>query len=106
MAAAADPVFSVSYRGPATEGGRMDVGQLVPALLAMRDLIQEAYSTAYPGGEPITLEVRSFRQGSFDVVLQVVRQVESLAQQSIGTLNAPASVAAATLITFTTALFG
>jgi len=103
MAGNPDTTFSLLYDGPATEGGRIDVRRLAPALLGMHELVQEANIAANPGGQPVTLEVRAWRQGSFEVVLQVIEQAGRVVQQSIGILNAPGGVAGATLIAYVTA---
>lgn len=98
--------FSLTFDGPAIEDGRMSVADLAPALLALGDLFQEANSTAYPGAPAVSVEVRAFRPGSFQVYLNVTEQAGSLIQQAINLLNTPGGVAAANLITYVTAMLG
>lgn len=64
--------FTLSYEGPALQDGRMDVRDLAPALLALGDLFHEANELVTPGAPPVNLEIRAFREGSFNINLDVV----------------------------------
>jgi hypothetical protein len=64
--------FTLSYEGPALEDGRMAVRDLAPALLALGDLLHEANDLVTPGAPPVNLDIRAFREGSFEIHLDVV----------------------------------
>jgi hypothetical protein len=64
--------FSISYEGPALDDGRMAVRDLAPALLALGDLVHEANDLVTPGSPQVNLDIRAFREGSFEIQLDVV----------------------------------
>ncbi|HEV2756215.1 MAG TPA: hypothetical protein VG318_10635 [Actinomycetota bacterium] len=66
--------FSLTYRGPALEEGRIPVRDLAPALIALGDLFQVAREVAEPDAPPVHLEVRAFDDGSFKTALVAVIQ--------------------------------
>ncbi len=66
---AAETGFSVLFDGPALTDGQMPVRDLAPALLALGDLFAEASVIAYPGREPVALNIKATDKGSFDVNL-------------------------------------
>jgi hypothetical protein len=71
-----DTEFSLVYDGPALQGGEMEVGDLAPALLALRDLFDEANEVVGQPADAITLTVRAgFRRGSFVVDLHALKAV-------------------------------
>jgi len=62
--------FQLSYDGEALRDGSMEIQELAPALLALRDLIDAASAHVTKGQASITLRVRSdFQIGSFDINL-------------------------------------
>lgn len=87
------PGFILTYDGPALRDGRMAVGDLAPALLALGDLFHEANVVANPDAPPITLEIRAFGEGSFEVHLNLV------IQEAANLLIGPGFQATANLIT-------
>ncbi len=66
---AAEAGFSVLFDGPALTNGQMSVRDVAPALLALGELFAEASVIAYPGREPVALNIKATDKGSFDVVL-------------------------------------
>jgi hypothetical protein len=85
--------FSLAYGGPALEDGRMAVRDLAPSLLALGDLFNEANEIAFPDAPPVTLEIRAFQEGSFEVILH-------LTQSDVVTFFSDRmALAAATLVT-------
>jgi len=66
---AAETGFSVVFDGPALTEGQMSVRDLAPALLALGELFAEASVIAYPGREPVALNIQATDKGSFDVNL-------------------------------------
>lgn len=67
----AEAEFAVRYDGPALADGRMPVRDLAPALLALGELFTEASLVAYPDREPVSLNIRATKGGSFLVDLAV-----------------------------------
>jgi hypothetical protein len=67
----AEAEFAVRYDGPALTDGRMPVRDLAPALLALGELFTEASLVAYPDREPVSLNIRATKEGSFLVDLAV-----------------------------------
>lgn len=65
----AETNFSVNYKGPALEDGRMPVRDLAPALLALGELFTQASTIVYPDRPPVTLDIHATNKGSFDVDL-------------------------------------
>jgi hypothetical protein len=85
--------FALAYDGPALQDGRMAVRDLAPALIALGDLFNEANIIAFPDAPPVSLEIRAFQEGSFEVVLH-------LSPSDIVTVfSTQTAVAAATLVT-------
>jgi hypothetical protein len=90
------PEFSLTYQGPALEGGHMEVRELAPALLALGDIFHEAQEVLYPLTPPVSLEIRAFNRGSFQVLLNLIEQ------DVVGALTLPDATALANLITYVT----
>lgn len=64
--------FKIAYNGPDVEGGRMDVRDLAPALMALGDLVQDAAKLADPDSPPVNLEIQATNEGSFEVDLILI----------------------------------
>jgi hypothetical protein len=68
------PGFTLTYGGPALADGSMSVHDLAPALMSLGDLFHEAHAVVNPDAPPISLDIRAFREGSFEVHLNVSLQ--------------------------------
>ena len=86
--------FVVTFEGPAVEAGRMPVRDLAPALLSLADIVQEANAVTADGAARVSLDIRAFDKGSFDVALALWATASVLASDPV--------TAAANLITLTT----
>jgi hypothetical protein len=63
----------VAYDGPALSGGKMDVRDLAPALLAISELCDESFRLLNGHNKRLRVEVQaSFKKGSFGVTLDLV----------------------------------
>ena len=71
------PEFVLTYDGEALQAHRMAVADLAPALLALGEIFHEANEASDPNAPRVSLEIRAFDSGSFDVTL-------SLAQAGVG----------------------
>ncbi|MGH7641171.1 MAG: hypothetical protein ACREOL_09755, partial [Candidatus Dormibacteria bacterium] len=65
------PEFVLTFEGPALESHRMAVAELAPALLALGDLFHEANEVLNPGSPRVSLEIRAFDRGSFEIGLSL-----------------------------------
>lgn len=97
--------FSLSYEGPALADGRMEVRDLAPSLLALGEILQEANATMYPAGPAVSLEIRAFGKGSFDVVLNLAHHAEEIAGGVIAFFNVPVHTALNNLVVEVTLVF-
>jgi hypothetical protein len=96
--------FTVTYRGPAVEGGRMDVQALAPALIALSRSIQEAQHVLDPLAPRPALDVRAVRDGSFAVDLVLTEG--SLIQGALDLLTGRDATAIVNLAELVGAVFG
>jgi hypothetical protein len=71
------PEFVLTYDGEALQAHRMAVAELAPALLALGEIFHEANEASDPNAPRVSLEIRAFDSGSFEVTL-------SLAQAGVG----------------------
>lgn len=85
------------------DDGRMPVRDLAPALLGLGDLLQEANLVAHPEMPPITLAVRSFDKGSFEVLLSL-QHVEEIAGQAASLFSVGDTAALREVVAFVTSL--
>jgi hypothetical protein len=76
----AEERLSLQYAGPAVDDGRMPVRDLAPALLALGELFQETNLVTHPEMPPISLDIRTFDRGSFEVHLSL-QHAEGIAGQ-------------------------
>lgn len=67
----AEEHFTITYDGPAVDGGRMSVQELAPALIALSRAVEAAQQVAEPLGTLPALDIRAMRNGSFAVDLVV-----------------------------------
>ena len=73
----------VAYDGPILAAGTMDVRELAPALLAIGALCQDANKILNGNEAQVSVHVKAgFDTGSFDVNLEVVQTVQTLASQT------------------------
>ena len=63
--------FGVVYDGPVLGDGSMPVSDLAPALLALGDLFVGASLAAFPEQEPVALNIKATKDGSFLVQLAI-----------------------------------
>lgn len=66
-------VGTIAYEGPAVDAGTMDVKELAPALLSVGDLCQAANRALNEDRAEVSVHVRAFRPGSFEVALDVIQ---------------------------------
>jgi hypothetical protein len=76
----AEERLSLQYSGPAVDDGRMPVRDLAPALIALGELFQETNLITHPEMPPISLDIRAFDKGSFEVHLSL-QHAEGIAGQ-------------------------
>ena len=69
------PEFVLTYDGEALQAHRMAVADLAPALLALGEIFHEANEASDPNAPRVSLEIRAFDSGSFDVTLSLPRLV-------------------------------
>ncbi len=75
----------IAYAGEAVDDGIMDIKALAPALLALGDTIEEANKVLNGADAKIQVSVRAdFRQGSFEVAIEVLRTVPQQIQMILG----------------------
>lgn len=63
--------FTVTYGGPASDGGRIPVRDLAPSVLALSDLVAAASVLVDPDRAPATLSIDSIDPGSPTVRLVI-----------------------------------
>lgn len=64
----------IAYTGEAVDTGKMNINDLAPALLAFRDLIDEANKVLNDDGSTVNVYVKSnFQKGSFEINLELAR---------------------------------
>jgi len=90
-----DATFQVKYAGPALESGQMDVRELAPALLSIGKLLEESNRVFNENRASVSVNVKSFQDGSFSIVLDVV---QSLTNQFITLFSGPGITAGVNLI--------
>src|SRR5689334_13543981 len=101
----AEEHFTITYVGPAVEGGRMSVQDLAPALIALSRTIQAAHHVAEPFGNEPALEIRAMRDGSFAIDLILVEGVP-LVQAAIDFFAGKEASAAVNLAELVGIVFG
>ncbi len=69
--------FTIAYDGPAVEGGRMDVRELAPALVAIADLFRDVNSTLNGTSATVNVNITANRAGSIEVILELIQQTAS-----------------------------
>ena len=69
--------FVIVYDGPALRDGRMSVGELAPALLAMAETFRETHEMINVGQPEVSLNFRATGTGSFEVHLELVQVAAS-----------------------------
>lgn len=88
--------FEISYDGPATAAGRMDVRELGPALLGLGYLVSDANESLNGDAASVSISVRAgFKKGSFGVVFDVIQKA---IHDPISTFISPEATAAANLL--------
>lgn len=96
--------FTVTYRGPAVELGRMSVQELAPSLIALSRALQETQRVTNPLGPEPALDIRAMRDGSFAVDLIVSEG--GLVQTAIDFLAGRETTAAVNLAELVGVTFG
>jgi hypothetical protein len=101
----AEREFTLAYRGPALDDGRMEVRDLAPALLALGDLLQDAARLVAPDSPDVALEIRAApERGSFLVHLAATQP--DLGDQIVNLLTSQEAQAAAVLAALMSAVVG
>jgi hypothetical protein len=99
---ARSPEFNLTFEGPALEDGSMAVADLAPALLALGEIFHEANAVLDPARPPVSLEIRAFSPGSFEILLSL-GQLQGISQELIQLLSGHDTTALSNLITLITA---
>ena len=87
--------FSIKYDGPVLATHQMDVRDLVPALIALSSLLEEANRALYPDSAEVRVNVNgSFKGGSFGVDFVAL---QSIKDQIVSIFAGPGATAAANL---------
>jgi hypothetical protein len=100
----AEASFSVMYDGPALQEGRIPVGDLAPALLALGEVFDAAAADLYPELPAPTLEVEAPERGSFDAHL-ILHAVDAW-EQAVDMFSSKEITALANLVQLTTGAAG
>lgn len=69
---ATSQAFKIRYGGEALADNTIDVADLAPALLGLRDLVSDTYHTQYGEDDKIALKVRATEPGSFVIDITAV----------------------------------
>lgn len=64
--------MQLTFEGAAVDGGRMNVRDLAPSLIAFAALVGEAQHLLFPDDREISVQISAPRDGSFEVDLMVV----------------------------------
>ena len=65
----------------------IDVFELAPVLLSIGQLISESQKILYPDGPPLAVNVRPFKEGSFDI--QIILHPVSNIQKILDIIRSP-----------------
>lgn len=86
--------IEIAYVGQAVETGRMEVGDLAPALLSFESLCREANVVLNGEQAHVTLVVKSdFKKGSFGISLELVQHIAGQIFSATGELKQAGEVA-------------
>lgn len=85
--------LSVRYAGRTIENGRIPVSELAPSLLAISETFQEIQKITNPNEQPLSLDIKANREGSFIVDLILASGSDNLLQKTISLLNGDESTA-------------
>ena len=96
--------FEVTYRGPALTDGDMPVRELAPALLALGELFTEASQQVHPDREPVALNIRATREGSFSI--EVFLESKRAFDQFVDMFSGDAATAVANLFQIVGGTYG
>ena len=69
--------FTITYAGPAVEGGQMDVRDLSKTLAASANLFTEANLFLNRNQATVNVNITAKRSGSFEITLQLIQQISS-----------------------------
>lgn len=96
--------FTITYVGPAVEGGRMNVQELAPALIALSKAIQAAQHLTEPLAPEPALDIRAMREGSF--AIDMIVSEGSFLQTALDLLAGRETSATVNLATLVGIVFG
>lgn len=89
----AEEQLSITYTGPALQGGRMSVHELAPALLAFAGAVQQAHRVLEPAAPEPRLDIRATAEGSFLIDLLLVDGASNILTRARDMLVGPWSEA-------------
>ena len=67
--------FTIVYDGEALKNSRIDVNDLVPAILAFADLLKEANRTVNGDKAAVSVKIKAFQSGCFGIDFSVVQSL-------------------------------
>lgn len=87
----AETSLSIVYLGAAVDDGRMEVGEVAPALLALADLFREINQIANPDAPALSLKIQAADHGSFEI--ELVAQLPDFVDRLVEALTGDAAEA-------------
>ncbi|MFT9266990.1 hypothetical protein [Oenococcus sp.] len=97
--------LSIRYAGDGIKDGRIAVKNLAPSLMALSDSFQNLQRVVSPEEQPLSLDIKATKQGSFVVDLLLVNGTDIISK-AIDMLSGKESEAFLSLVSYATIFFG